>query len=62
MQEQSVFDLGELAVLVKNMEPTKRHIVGIGCKFYDPLGFISPITIQFKVLFQDLCFSKGQLG
>jgi len=58
VQDQLVFDLSELAVLVRNMEPTKRHIVGVGCKFYDPLGFISPITVQFKMLFQDLCLSK----
>jgi len=45
VQDQLVFDLGVLGVLVKNTESTKRHIVGIGCKFCDPLGFISPITI-----------------
>ena len=35
--------------------PTKRKAVSlIGC-FYDPLGFLSPITIRFKVLIQELC-------
>jgi len=58
VQDQLVFDLSELATLVRNAEPTKRYIVGVGSKFYDPLGFISPITIQFKMLFQDLCLSK----
>ena len=58
VQDHLVFDLGELAILVRNAEPTKRHIVGVGSKFYDPLGFISPITIQFKMLFRDLCLSK----
>ena len=58
MQDHLVFDLGELATLVRNAEPTKRHIVGVGSKFYDPLGFLSPITIRFKMLFQDLCQSK----
>ena len=27
-------------------------------KFYDPLGFVSPITIQFKMLFRDLCVGR----
>ena len=58
MQDHLVFDLGELVTLVRNAEPTKRHIVGVGSKFYGPLGFISPITIRFKMLFQDLCLSK----
>ncbi|XP_065902306.1 uncharacterized protein [Dysidea avara] len=58
VQDQLVFDLSELAITLRNMEPTKRRIVGIGCKFYDPLGFISLITVQFKMLFQDLCLSK----
>ena len=39
-------------------ETTKRHIIGVATKFYDPLGFISPITVQFKILFQELCMSK----
>lgn len=39
VQDQLVFDLSELAILVRNAEPTKRCIVGIGSKFYDPLGF-----------------------
>ena len=58
VQDQLVFDLSELVILVGNVEPTKRHIVGVGSKFYDPLGFISPVTIQFKMLFQELCLSK----
>ena len=45
IQDNLVFDLNELAILVRNAEPTKGCIVGVGSKFYDPLGFVSPITI-----------------
>ena len=27
-------------------------------RFYDPLGVVSPCTVQFKVLFQQLCEAK----
>ena len=49
-----LFDLGDIASLAKASEPTKRHIVSIVGKFYDPLGFLSPIVVRFKVLFQEL--------
>ena len=43
---------------MRELEPTKRNIVGIATRFYDPLGFVSPITIRFKMLFQELCQNK----
>lgn len=49
-----VFDFSDVAV---EPEPTKRHIVGVVSRFYDSLGFFSPVTIRFKVLFQELCAS-----
>ena len=58
VQDRLVFDFNEFAILVKNSEPTKRNIVGIACRFYDPLGYVSPVTIQFKT-FSNLCVSKA---
>ena len=29
--------------------------MSLAAKFYDPLGFVSPITVQLKILFQSLC-------
>ena len=40
------------------LEPTKRNIISTIGKFYDPLGFLSPVIIRFKVLFQKLCELK----
>ena len=40
------------------MQPTKRNLVGLIGKFYDPLGFLAPTTIRFKILFQKLCQAK----
>jgi len=58
IQDDLVFDLSELATLMKNTEATKRQIVGITTRFYDPLGFMSPVMIRIKVFFQELCMSK----
>ena len=58
VQDELIFDLNELAILVKRTLPTKRQIVAITTKFYDPLGFISPVVMHFKILFQAMCISK----
>ena len=58
VQDELLFDLNELAILISTIEPTKRHIVGVTAKFYDPLGFVSPVIVRFKILFQELCSSK----
>ena len=41
-----------------NLEPTKRNVVGVTAKFYNPMGFLSPIIKEFKMFFQDLCRAK----
>ena len=48
----------EIASLARDVEPIKRHVVAIVGKFYDPMGFLSPTVIQFKMFFQQLCQSK----
>ena len=58
VQDELLFDLNELVILISAIEPTKRHIVGVTAKFYDPLGFVSPVIVCFKILFQELCSSK----
>ncbi len=53
-----VFDVSELAQLATSLQPTKRNVVSLIGKFYDPLGFLAPVTIKFKILFQKLCQNK----
>ena len=50
-----IFDFGDVATQALNLEPTKRSIIGIASRVYDPVGFVSPVTIRFKILFQELC-------
>jgi hypothetical protein len=44
--------------LVDSQEPTKRRVTSIVGKFYDPLGYLSPLVIKFKIFFQELCEKK----
>ena len=53
-----VFDIRHICKLAIEMEPTRRNIVGIASRFYDPLGILSPITVRFKLMFQDLCVKE----
>ena len=34
---------------------TKRDVLGIIAKIYDPLGLCSPVTIKGKMIFQEFC-------
>ena len=53
-----VINMDEIANQAKVLEPTKRNIVSLVGRFYDPLGFMSPVIVQFKMLFQTLCEAK----
>ena len=55
-QLRYVFD--SVIKAAENAEPTKRSIVSAIGRFYDPMGFLSPIVIKFKVFMQALCKAK----
>lgn len=52
------FDIREVAKSLQALEPTMRNIISFALRFYDPLGFLSPVIITLKVFFQELCKSK----
>ena len=56
--DQILFDFSNIVKLATNLEPTKRSVVSLVGRFYDPLDFTAPVTIRFKILFQELCESK----
>ena len=35
--------------------PTKRNVLKVIARFYDPMGLILPIIVQMKILLQDIC-------
>jgi hypothetical protein len=44
--------------LAKEVHPTKRNVVSVAAGIYDPLGIISPTTVQLKMFAQKLCKAK----
>ena len=34
---------------------TKRHILKVIAIVFDPLGFLQPVVMKFKILFQEIC-------
>ena len=56
--DQLTFDPQELAEQAVKLEPTKRNVVSLIGRFYDPLGALSPVVIKFKILMQEICESR----
>ena len=50
----------EMASLASKTEPTKRNIVSVVSRFFDPLGLVTPVTVRFKVFIQKLCESVAE--
>lgn len=58
LADSLVISFGELISVTQHLIPTKHNIVSHMGKFFDPLGFLSPIVVLFKILLQDLCRIK----
>ena len=52
------FEFKELIKFIESLPPTKRSLLRVSAKIFDPLGFLSPFTISTKMLFHNLCFGK----
>ena len=49
------FSVREIGDLAEEKEPTKRNVTSMVGRFYDPLGFLSPVVVKFKLFFKELC-------
>ena len=52
------FDLTKIGKGIQVNKPTKRVILSSLATLFDPLGLLSPIGVQARVLFQNLCVGK----
>ena len=46
-EDQLSFDVTFVIRLMHKLEPKKRNIVSLATRIYNPLGIISPLTVQF---------------
>ena len=56
--DELLFNLQELIKYAELLPVTKRTLLQLTAKIFDPLGLLSPFTIKMKVLFQTLCTEK----
>lgn len=47
VRDKFVFDVDNITLIVCTSESTKRNVVSMATRFYDPLGVVSPVTILF---------------
>ena len=52
------FDLFDLCNFGSSLSATKRSVLTLTAKIFDPIGFLTPFTIEMKILFQDLCLER----
>ena len=57
--KDNLIDIKDVADRAQTVEATKRNVISVTSKIYDPTGCISPLSINFKLLFQELCEAKG---
>lgn len=54
-----IMGLGHIVKSSENLLITKRTVLKVTARVYDPLGWISTFLIDMKVLFQKMCQTKG---
>ena len=52
------FDIREVAATLEETSPTKRGVVGVAARIFDPLGVVTPVTVLLKLFCQELCEEK----
>ena len=50
-----IFGTLHVSVIADARAPTKRTVTEIIGKFFDPLGYLSPVVVTFKMFFKELC-------
>ena len=58
VSDEFIFKFEALLKLAEGLEPTRRNLLKVTSSFFEPLGILSPVLVQMKLLFQVLCQEK----
>ena len=59
-QDTFIMKVSKVVEFTRSLEPTKRNVLRIAAKLFDPLGFISPVMVMLRMLLQELYLSKRE--
>ena len=59
LSDEFIFDFQSLLIFYQKLQPSKRTILRVIQKIYDPLGLLTPYLITAKLILQTLC--KAQI-
>ena len=55
-----MFDFSGLVKYARSLPVTKRSVLKVTSKIFDPVGFLTPFVIMMKALFQELCIEGNE--
>ncbi|KAL9977059.1 hypothetical protein ACROYT_G014423 [Oculina patagonica] len=58
LTDEMFFSFSDLCSFASSLPLTKRSVLKVTAKIFDPMGFLTPLTIEMKILFQELCINK----
>ena len=53
-EDTIVMKLNKIVEFARGLEPTKRDVLRIAARLFDPLGLISPVMVVLRMLLQEL--------
>ena len=56
-EDYLIMGVKEVSELAKDLKPTKRNVMKVIASIYDPVGFLAPVLVDLKLLFQDICLT-----
>ena len=56
--DEFMFSFADLMAFINALPATKRSLLKVTAKIFDPLGFLNPFVVRLKILFQLLCSDR----